>query len=356
MAEIDYSRASVLLFDPVHVNQRTTRYALFEIGFRQIECVSSLREFKTTLAETAPTLVVAESSATDADIFNLVRSVRRGEVGVNPFSVMLLTTWSRDTGHIRKAIECGADDVIVRPFSTMFAEERVKTLIKNRKDFIVTSDYIGPDRRKDADRSSDAPPLKVPNFLQATVENDYEALNDANNWIREAREAVTAERLRRLAMRIVISVELQMSKSSQSDGPPVRLDVNDLSRSARELKAQLIKANRREASEVAEALIDQIRALGDGGNAPASALRLIKELAMGAYAAFANGDTLERSKDEIGRTVTNLRKRLQAKADIAQRRAEIEAEEAARAGDAGETGTADDAGQDESAGIKRAAM
>ena len=94
-----------------------------------------------------------------------------------------------------------------------------------------------------------------------------------------------------------------MSKSSQSDGPPVRLDVNDLSRSARELKAQLIKANRREASEVAEALIDQIRALGDGGNAPASALRLIKELAMGAYAAFANGDTLERSKDEIGRTV-----------------------------------------------------
>ncbi len=355
MAETDYARASVLLFDPVHVNQRTTRYALFEIGFRQIECVSSLREFKSTLAETAPALVVAETSATDTDIFNLVRSVRRGDLGNNPFSVMLLTTWSRDTSHIRKAIECGADDVIVRPFSTMFAEERVKTLIKNRKEFIVTSDYIGPDRRKDSERSSDAPPLKVPNFLQATVENDYEALNNANQWIREARETVTAERLRRLAMRIVITVELQLSKAGAGDNPLVRLDVADLGRSARELKAQLIKANRREAAEVAEALIDQIRAMGDGSSVPASSLRLIKELSMGAYAAFANGETLERSKDEIGRTVTNLRKRLQAKAELAQRRAELAAEQAATSGE-GEDATADDAGQDQNAGIKRAAM
>lgn len=356
MAEIDYARASVLLFDPVHVNQRTTRYALFEIGFRQIECVSSLREFKTTLAEGAPALVVAESSATDTDVFNVVRAIRRGDIGSNPFSVMLLTTWSRDTGHIRKAIECGADDVIVRPFSTMFAEERVKTLIKNRKDFVVTSDYIGPDRRKDADRASDAPPLTVPNFLRATVENDQTALNDANTWVREAREAVTAERLRRLAMRIVISVELQMSRGSGGDGPPVRLDVEDLARSARELKAQLIKASRNEAAEVAEALIDQIRALGDGSNAPASALRLIKELSMGAYAAFANGDTLERSKDEIGRTVSNLRKRLQAKAELAQRRAELAAEQSSGSQGGDEAGTADGAGQETNAGIKRAAM
>ena len=75
---------------------------------------------------------------------------------------------------------------------------------------------------------------------------------------------------------------------------------------------------------------------------------------MGAYAAFANGDTLERSKDEIGRTVSNLRKRLQAKADLAQRRAELAAEQSARTD--GEGATADDAGQDETAGIKRAAM
>ncbi|MDF1767237.1 response regulator receiver protein [Maricaulis sp.] len=349
MAEIDYTRASVLLFDPIHVNQRTSRYALFEIGFRQIECVASMADFKNGITEGAPSLIVAEASANDKDIFNLVRSVRRGDVGSNPFVVFLLTTWSRDTGHIRKAIECGADDVIVRPFSTMFAEERVKTLIRGRKDFVVTSDYIGPDRRKDSERSTDAPLITVPNFLKATVENDEQALNNAQQWVREAREAVTTERVRRVAMRIVISVELEASKKTEEGKVPVALDIKDLDRAARELRAHVLRAGRREAAEVAEALLDQIGALGDGRNADAGILKLVKELAMGTYAAFANGDTIERSKDEIGRTVSNLRKRLQARAEAARRKAVLIAEEAAAA-------TADDAGQEGSPDIKRAAM
>ena len=230
----------------------------------------------------------------------------------------------------------------------MFAEERVKTLIKGRKDFIVTSDYIGPDRRKDPERSTDAPPISVPNFLKAMVENDEEALSKGQQWVNEAREAVTTERVRRVAMRIVITVELEASQKDEGK-VPVALDVKDLQRSARELRAHVLRARRREAAEVAAALIDQIEQLGDGRNAEAGTLKLVKELAMGTYAAFANGDTIERSKDEIGRTVSNLRKRLQARAEANKRKAQLAAEAAA-----GET--ADDAGQAGSPEIKRAAM
>lgn len=353
MSEIDYARAPVLLFDPVHVNQRTSRYALFEMGFRKIECVSSLTDFKSGIAETAPALVVAESSATDADVFKLVRSIRRSDLGRNPFVVILLTTWSRDTTHIRRAIECGADDVIVRPFSTMFAAERVRTLIRDRKHFIVTSDYVGPDRRKSTNRDSDVQPLAVPNFLQAMVNGDDDAIERAGSWVREAQEAVISERLRRMAMRIVVSVEIQLTKPENST-TPVRLDVVDMARTARELRVQLIKASRPEAAEVATALIEQITALGTGENATSRALQLIKELAMAAYAAFANGDSLERSKDEIGRTVANLRTRMQTRSVDQRIRAQVEASKAKAAGSA--DGTADDTGQAGEAGIKRAAM
>ncbi|WP_417476029.1 response regulator [Maricaulis sp.] len=353
MSEVDYARASVLLFDPVHVNQRTSRYALFEMGFRKIECVSSLTEFKSALSETAPALVVAESSATDADIFRLVRSIRRSDLGRNPFVVILLTTWSRDTTHIRRAIECGADDVIVRPFSTMFAAERVRTLIRDRKDFIVTSDYIGPDRRKSTDRHSDTQPLTVPNFLQAIVNGDDAAIDRASSWAREAKDVIIAERLRRLAMRIVISVEIQLTKPENS-AMTVRLDVVDMARTARELRVQMVKASRSEAAEVAAALIDQIASLGDGTGAPRRTLQLIKELSMATYAAYANGESLERSKDEIERTVANLRVRLQTRSADERIRAQIEAAKAKDAGDA--DATADDTGQAASAGIKRAAM
>lgn len=339
MAEPDYARAPVLLFDPVHANQRTTRYALFEIGFRQIECVSTLEDLKSGLSDGNPLMVVAESSATDADVFRIVRSIRRSELGSNPFVVILLTTWSRDTVHIRKAIECGADDLIVRPFSTMFAEERVRTLIKGRKNFIVTSDYIGPDRRKTTDRSSSAQALDVPNILKAVVEGDTEALAKGSQWIQAAKSTVMAERIRRVAMRVVVSVELYLSGSK--DGAAPKLDLEDMAKAARELRAQMIKANRAEAAEVAQALIDQIGAVKADDVAPGT-LKLIKELSMGAYAAFANGDGLEKSRDEIDRTVASLRKRLQARA------AAVQAQQAAQA--------ADDAGQGQQAAIKRAAM
>lgn len=339
MAETDYARAPVLLFDPVHANQRTTRYALFEIGFRQIECVSTLEDLKAGITDGSPLMIVAESSATDADVCRIVRSIRRSELGNNPFVVILLTTWSRDTAHIRKAIECGADDLIVRPFSTMFAEERVRTLIKGRKQFIVTSDYIGPDRRKNNDRNSSAQTLEVPNLLQAVVEGDTEALSRGSQWIQEAKSTVSAERIRRVAMRIVVGVELYMGGTK--DGSYAKLDIDDMAKTSRELRAQLIKASRAEAAEVAQALIDQIGSLKPD-EAPAASLKLIKELAMGAYAAFANGDGLEKSRDEIDRTVASLRKRLQARA------AAVQVQQAAQA--------ADGAGQSEQAALKRAAM
>jgi DNA-binding response OmpR family regulator len=330
MSETDYARASVLLFDPVHVNQRTTRYALFELGFRNIECVSNLKEFREAIAETGPDLIVAESSGTDVDVFKTIRAVRRSELGENPFLVVLVTTWNRDTSHISKAMSCGADDVILRPFSTVFVEERVRTLVRNRKDFVVTSDYIGPDRRSDTKRSSSAPAVSVPNFLRATVDGDTKALTEAQKWIEEARKTVNAERLRRLAMRIVIAVELELS-DTPDDTEKLALDFNDLGRTAREMRAQLTRAKRPEAAEVAEALIEQVTALSTAADLPQSGLRLIKDLAMGAYAAYANGESIERSKNEIGKTVTNLRKRLRARAaEAAQRDAEGVSEKPAK--------------------------
>lgn len=349
MSEIDYSRANVLLFDPIHVNQRTTRYTLFEVGFRQIECVSNLAEFKGALTDTSPDLIVAESSANETDIFKIVRAVRRSELGANPFVLFLLTTWSRDQIHIRNAIECGSDDVIVRPFSTAFALDRIKSLVCKRKDFVVTSGYIGPDRRKAGSKENRAPGVAVPNLLKATVEGDEKALAAAAGLIKEAHATISSERMRRLAMRIVVSLELHLSNLQEIEPVPMKLDVDDLERTARELKAQLLKAKRLEAAEVAEALIDQVVSLRTEVGANERGMRLTKELAMGAFAAYANGDSIELSKNEIGNTVSNLKRRIDDRAEAVALKKVKEKDAAGKA-------AADGAGQDVPPGIKRAAM
>lgn len=309
MAELDYRRATVALFDPVHVNLRITRYALHEIGFRDIVSLNSLQELKRSLIEDAPHLLVAETSSHESDVFRLVRAIRAGEVSSNPFAAILLTTWRRDTSVVREAIGSGADDVIIRPFSTSFAEERVRTLVRARKPFIVTSDYIGPDRRRDKARGPGAAqPIEAPNVLRAVVENDSEALARARAWIDEARRTVDGERLRRLCMRVVIGAEAAAGELKAGRDP--YMDVSDLERGAREVRARLARTRSAEAKRVAHALCEVTSELREPGGFTVANLSLARELAMAAYVAFAGDDGIERSRDEIESAVEMLRQRM----------------------------------------------
>jgi DNA-binding response OmpR family regulator len=309
MAELDYRRATVALFDPVHVNLRITRYALHEIGFREIVSLNSLAELKRRLVDEAPHLLVAETSNHEADVFRLVRAIRAGEVSTNPFSAILLTTWRRDTSVVREAIGSGADDVIIRPFSTSFAEERVRTLVRARKPFIVTSDYIGPDRRRDMARGGEtAQPIDAPNVLRAVVENDGDALARARVWIDEARRTVDGERLRRLCMRVVIGAEAAAAELKAGREPI--MDLSDLERGAREVRARLARTRSAEAKRVAHALCEVTTELREPGGFTIANLSLARELAMAAYVAFAGDDGIERSRHEIESAVQLLQQRM----------------------------------------------
>ena len=309
MKNIDYRRASVLLFDPVGVNLRNTRYALHEIGFREISCLSSMAEFKRRLEDTSPDLIIAELVNNEAEMLRVVRAVRAGELGRNPFVVFVLTSWVRDGNMVKQAINSGVDDVIVRPFSTAFAEERIRTLVRARKPFVVTSDYIGPDRRSDTERkSSITNPIDAPNTLRAVTDADEGALDEANRWIAEARRTVEAERIRRLCMRLTVGVEVGVRELSE--GNTTVLDLADMLRTAKELRLRLARQGAGEASRIAFALYQVCEELyGDGGFTMAN-LGLVKELAMGVLAAFATGDDVKASVEEIEKTVEALRRRL----------------------------------------------
>ena len=333
MNEVDYRRANVVLYDPVHVNQRTTRYALQQIGFREILSLATPAELKRRLMDDAPHLMVLETTDQEEEIFRFVRAIRAGEISNNPFSAILVTSWRRDSGAIREAIGSGADDVIVRPFSTAFAEDRIRTLIRARKPFIVTSDYIGPDRRRDPGRGSDdIPSIETPNLLKAVVENDEEALARTRALIDEARASVDTERLRRLCLRVIIGAEACQREITAGRAP--NIDVTEFERGAREVRLRLSRTRSSEALRVARALCDVTIELREPGGLTQANLGLTRELAMAAYVAYAGDDGIERSGEEIERAVSKLRNRM------------VETLE---------TGTQRDGGAERAAELKRAA-
>ncbi len=311
MAKLDYGRASVVLYDPVHVNLRTTRYALNEIGFREVLSLTSLAEFRRRIEDDVPALIIAETSQ-DAEVYKLVRDIRLGECGADPFVAILLTSWLRDGQSLKAAIGSGADDVIVRPFSTTFAEERIRTLVKARKPFIVTSDYVGPDRRKDAARASGAPPIEAPNTLRAIAEQDEDTLRYLSQRIAEGKAAVSAERIRRLCMRIIVGVEVTARELAA--GRTVEFNLTDMLKTAKELRVRFLREKSQEAVRIAEALLATTVKLGGEDGFTPETLLLAKELAIGAYASTSGGRDIERSVDEIEQTVETLRKRINYRA------------------------------------------
>jgi len=317
MTDPDYGRASVALYDPVHVNLRTTRYALQQLGFRTIESISALSDIKRKLAEDAPHLLVMETSDHEPEVFRMVRAVRSGELSNNPFATIILTSWKRDTALVREAIGCGADDVIIRPFSTSFAEERIRTLVRGRKPFIVTSDYIGPDRRRDRSRDDGAPPIEAPNMLQAAIDNDREALTRARAWIDEAQRTVDSERLRRLCLRVIIGAEAAVREIKAGRKPVI--DLEEFSKGAREVRMRMARVRSSEATRVAQALCEVAAELQERDGCTEANLSLAKELSMAAYVAFTGDDGIERSADEIEKAAVSLQKRM---AEAATRKAE----------------------------------
>jgi DNA-binding NarL/FixJ family response regulator len=317
MSDPDYGRANVTLFDPVHVNLRTTRYALQQLGFKSIASMSSLSELKRSLAENTPHMLMMETADNEAEIFRIVHAIRSGELCQNPFTAIIVTSWKRETAFIRDAIGSGADDVIIRPFSTSFAEERIRTLIRGRKPFIVTSDYIGPDRRKDASRGEGAPPIQAPNVLQAVIDDDKDALTRAQAWIEEAQKTVDSERLRRLCLRVIIGAEAA-AREVKSGRKPV-IDLAEFEKGAREVRARIARVRSTEATRVAQALCEVAVELREPAGLTEANLSLAKELAMAAYVAYAGDDGIERSADEIEKAAGALQKRM---ANAAVRQAE----------------------------------
>jgi hypothetical protein len=175
----------------------------------------------------------------------------------------------------------------------------------------VTSDYVGPDRRSGDRAASDDEQVHVPNTLQAKADGDDAALQEAYQGIRSAKKTIEAERIRRLAMRVVIAAELQFDAKA---GPPQDFDPADLMKSARELRDLLQRAQRMEAVQVAEALLDHARGFRNPDERTVKNFRMAKDLAIGVYAAFANGESIEKAEDEIAKTVKALRKRLSSDA------------------------------------------
>ena len=208
MARLNYETANTVIYDPVASHRNATRAALYTLGFRNIETVPTLEALNEVIWRGEPDLALCESQGNDAELCDLVQNLRQGHSGhANPFLVIIVTAWEKTHTLVSRVINSGADDLILRPFSVNQLKTRIDTHVERRKHFVITHDYVGPDRRSDPSRVSTVEPFLPPNSLKMKAKDGLSATEIQAKLQRElrlAKEELNAEKLRRDAFQICI--------------------------------------------------------------------------------------------------------------------------------------------------------
>ena len=207
MGKLSFDSCDVVIYDPVPSNRAATRAALYALGFRRTETVSTIEAFVESVQKSPPDIALCEAQGGAEDLCNTIQQLRQGAAGHNPFIVIIVTAWEKNNQMINRVISSGADDLLLRPFSTALLGQRIEGHVERRKGFVVTTDYVGPDRRKDSARTSNIEMFEPPNSLKMKAKERLTSdviARRLDTELRDAREKLTTEKLRRDSFQVCV--------------------------------------------------------------------------------------------------------------------------------------------------------
>ncbi|MEM6904074.1 MAG: hypothetical protein AAF556_12620 [Pseudomonadota bacterium] len=221
--------AQILIAEADTTHRNALVWAFGELGCERITAFDDLAELRRGMQGdadiaaradadgdlTAPDLLVIADDFSDRAI-DFIDAVRHGRVGRNPFVVVIVTTGRPDARHIAGLIRQGADDVVVKPITSRTLSERIEYVAIHRRPFVVTSNYVGPDRRQDDDRPSTISQLEVPNTLLQHLTGNPGSTVGSTDRIRETVEAIIAARLEQHAQSLGVLSHLLIEAHFES--------------------------------------------------------------------------------------------------------------------------------------------
>ena len=260
MPRLTYETADTLVYDPVAAHRNATRGLLFTLGFRSISSCGTLDVLSQAIKRVPPDLVLCEAFGVDAALCELIQTLRQGSSGhANPFLVIIVTAWEKNESLVQRVVNSGADDLLLRPFSANLLKSRIDSHVERRKDFVITHEYVGPDRRANADRGSTADLFQPPNSLKMKAAEGLsvaEVQAKLAEQLKTAKDTLAQEKLRRDAFQICILWRLlQQPETAAADANLTKL---------RELTHSVAKRCRESALEAALQWCDSIQAATEG--------------------------------------------------------------------------------------------
>jgi DNA-binding response OmpR family regulator len=199
----DFQSVRVLLRNPDPLSRRIVTGTLANHGCRQIITGEHGGEVDHYLQSDMIDLLICDADQGLDDACDTVRRMRNRVAGDNTFALSVILTSPPSPETIVHLIDSGTDAILVKPFQPAALAERITTMIQGRKSFVITRDYVGPERRGDGVRpgTESAPRVQVPNPLRETVMAGI-TRDQLRRKVRAAWEVVNEHRIERQAVQL----------------------------------------------------------------------------------------------------------------------------------------------------------
>ena len=314
MGKLSYDSVDVVIYDPVPANRAATRAALYALGFRRTVNVSTLDAFVEAVHKVSPDIALCEADDGGQELCDAIQKLRQGGSCINPFIVIIVTAWDKSSGLIGRVLSSGADDLLLRPFSTAALGGRIESQIDRRKSFVITTDYVGPDRRGGGTRPGGVTLFEPPNSLRMKAMEKLSAdlmTRRLETDLRQAREKLLREKLRRDSFQICILWRLLQERPY---GPgAASSDLDKLIGLARSVHERCRSTQFEPAVEWCESILAAAEGLNLGVDRNAS-MHLLGHAALSMHLIFHPEKTPAEQISEIDAMVVLIRERHQSEA------------------------------------------
>lgn len=282
-------RIEIAFADPQREIRYVLRSTVVRHGYREVQEYGRTPALKAALVQRTPDLIIIDAELPDGDACQLIADIRANKICDNPFVPVIITAWQPGADMVRKMVNSGADDLLVKPISPAFLLQRIEVLAGARKPFVVTSDYIGPDRRKDVNRGDGGVPLfDVPNTLRAKARGEFVDPIELSRSVASALLAINDQRMKRNAFQVAFAVGIILGAYRESRlGAELLEFIDQLTRVAVDMKERMLGSDYEQMEDRVESLERVATTLRQQAKAPDQAtLKMLETVSSGILEGF----------------------------------------------------------------------
>jgi two-component system chemotaxis response regulator CheY len=137
----------VLIVDDERTIQRLVMNVLQSLGFKDITAASSGRQAIALLSKQKFDFIITDWRMDDMDGADIIRFVRQSPDSPHPMTPIIMLTGNTEAHYVKTALALGVNGYLIKPFAADQLVRRIRAVIENPRQFVISPNYRGPSRR-----------------------------------------------------------------------------------------------------------------------------------------------------------------------------------------------------------------